>query len=216
MLRALKNIPAYMYLTVGAIGATASYLLYPAVSKNRRKHSSANGADGFPRGLINYRNECFINVILQSLAASNKFTQWLASSERALVAASSTPTRVFNTLLSIMCGINRVKPEDGSQLGQLDLDDEDQCEFYAAQSLKRALNAHNWHIQPEEHDCHELFHLIMDVLDEEQKEDKQSRKSLNCFYPSKLKENSRNFVGNPFHGYLAIQFQCLDCEYKVN
>lgn len=75
------------------------------------------------------------------------------------------------------------------------------------------MNAHNWSIKSEEHDCHELFQLIMDVLDEEQTESKKSQKSLNYFTPSHLKENSRSSKSS-FHGYFVNQLQCLDCNYK--
>ena len=97
------------------------------------------------------------------------------------------------------------------------VDDCDQCEFYAAQSFRRALSAHNWSIKPEEHDCHELFQLIMDILDEEQMASQKSLKSLNYFSPSHLKESSQNAAGkNPFHGSFVNQLQCLDCSYKVS
>lgn len=97
--------------------------------------------------------------------------------------------------------------------------DADQNEFNAAQILKRALNAHNWKIRTEEHDCHELFHLIMSVLEDELNDRIRSQKSLNFFQRKKLGvENSlpNLMPHNPFHGYLAIQLQCLDCDYKVN
>ena len=117
-------------------------------------------------------------------------------------------TNLFDTLARVLARINRVeyKPSslDSTQRANDDFD-EDQLEFYAAQNVKRALNAHNWQIQSEEHDCHELFHLIMDCLNEEQLENDISLKSLNYFMPSNLRENSRVSKKNPFHGYLLTQ-----------
>ncbi|CAF0896263.1 unnamed protein product [Brachionus calyciflorus] len=201
MLRLLKEIPTYAYIA-GIVGAAATYVLYTPGSSNKKKRKTPMH-NGYPRGLINYKNECFINVILQSLASSNRVTQWLVDNKEKL---TSSPTSLYDALSGVIAGINRIQLDNSSEL------DEYQSEFYAAQSIKRALNAHNWHIQSEEHDCHELFHLIMDVLDEEQLENKKSLKSLNYF--SNLKENSRLTTKNPFHGYLACQFQCLDCNYK--
>lgn len=208
-------IPTVAYLA-GFVGcALISYVLYPQ-SRNKKHH-----ANGYPRALINCKNECFINVILQSLAASKKVTHWLLSSKSDSMSSKS----LFDTLTSIIIGINRLEnvslststassSEAHKKQHQLINFEQDQDEFYAAQSFKAALNAHNWVIQSEEHDCHELFHLIMDVLDEEQLENKKSLSSLNYFAPSHLKDNSRVKGKNPFHGHLVSQLQCLDCNYK--
>lgn len=210
MLRSLSKIPAYAYLTAGVIGVTATYLFYtPSTSKKKSKNANLNG---YPRGLINYKNECYINVILQSLASSNKVTDWLFNRTKQKTTVTGTPSfNLFETLSGIISKINRFRNDEND----LPSDDDDELEFYAAQNLKRALNIHNWQIQSEEHDCHELFHLLMDVLDVEQQENKISLSSLNYFQPSSsaLKENSR-LAKNPFHGYLATQLICLDCNYK--
>jgi hypothetical protein len=154
-----------------------------------------------------------MNVILQSLSASHKVTEWLIRSKNLISsspAASSSAFCLLNTLASAVASINRLQVAEG----EAEFDD-DQNEIYAAHLVKRALNAHNWYLESEEHDCHELFHLLMDVLDEEQKANKMSLSSLNYFHPSHLKDVSRSAVKNPFHGYLACQLQCLDCNYKV-
>lgn len=219
MLKFFEKIPSVAYVA-GFIGcAVVSYVFYP--QSKSKKHLAT--LKGFPRGLINCKNECFINVILQSLAASQKVTKWLLINKSSTVSSNS----LFDTIASIVIRINRLDLQlnsinsvrdhnDAKNAKSDDLIhlDEDQEEFYAAQSFKSALSAHNWLIQSEEHDCHELFHLIMDVLDEEMAESKKSLTSFNYLTASRLKDSSRFKAKNPFHGYLAIQLQCLDCNYK--
>jgi hypothetical protein len=132
----------------------------------------------------------------------------------------STPFALFNTLADIVLSINRIdlfNQKYNLNTSKKDQYDPEQNEIYAAHNLKRALNSHNWYIESEEHDCHEFLHLLIDVVDEEQSQNKMSLSSLNYFQPSHLREMSRvNSMKNPFHGYLANQLQCLDCDYKVN
>jgi ubiquitin carboxyl-terminal hydrolase 30 len=197
----LRKIPPYAYLAGAIAGVTASYLFYtPSYSKSKSKNAKLNG---YPRGLINHNNECFINVILQSLSSSNKTIEWLLNSTRSTpVLSNSKATTLFDTLSKIIVRINRLEINKDKENDDFD---EEQLEFYAAHSVKRALNSHNWQIQSEEHDCHELFHLVMDCLNEEQLENDASLKSLNYFMPSNLRESSRISHKNPYHGYFLTQ-----------
>lgn len=175
-----------------------------------------------------------MNVIIQAIAASSKTTEWLRAN-------ASSSSKMFDTLYKLTSLINRIGLEDieeedidelasssTAQTNTNSINDEltkldtDQNEFNGARVLKRALNAHNWKVRTEEHDCHELFHLVMSVLDDELNEKIRSQKSLNFF-----KQQQQQRIGidsslplivphNPFHGYLAIQLQCLDCSYKVD
>ena len=156
-----------------------------------------------------------MNVILQSLSASQKVTDWLIRSKSLLTSATTSSFSLLNTLASTVASINRIELLVLEEKNTYNHYDKDQSEIYAAHFVKRALNSHNWHIESEEHDCHEFFTLLMDVLDEEQQESNNSQRSLNFFQPpSHLKDVSRSAVKNPFHGYLACQLQCLDCNYK--
>ena len=159
--------------------------------------------------MINYSNECFINSLLQSLAASDVVKKWLMQN----TSSQDYCVNLFDTLSSLCVKINREENQVPKRVKD-DFDYEQQ-EFYAAFDFKRALSAHNWLIQAEEHDCHELFHLIMDVLDEESLQSKKSLTSLN-YFSSYSRENSKANSKNPFKGYLIAQLQCLDCNYKVS
>jgi ubiquitin C-terminal hydrolase len=227
MLKLLKQVPTYAYLAVGLVGATATYLFYePTYShmltnsskKSDRENLRKRKLEMHPRGLINHRNECFINVILQSMASSNKVIEWL-------VVNKPQSSCLFDSLSKIIALINRLEIghmiNDGGDQQKPDFSDfnlnQDNLDFYAANHIKKSLNQHNWHIRSsDEHDCHEFFHLLMDVLDDELSEMNKSNKSLNFFGSTSssssfsLKKNR-----NPFHGYLVSQFECLDCSYKV-
>jgi hypothetical protein len=149
-------------------------------------------------------------------------TSLLNTTPSALTSSSSSSSSfsLLKTLAATVASINRLTlnspAEHDTGSGSSDATfDKDQNEIYAAHLIKRALNSHNWCIESEEHDCHEFFHLLMDVLDEEQQANKMSLSSLNYFHPSHLRDVSRTVSRSPFHGYLATQLQCLDCNYKV-
>jgi ubiquitin C-terminal hydrolase len=229
MLNLLKQVPAYAYLAVGLVGATATYLFYEPtysfiLSNSSNKNDSSKSRKGklqlHPRGLINHRNECFINVILQSMASSNKVIEWLVFNK-------PQSSFLFDTLSKIIALINRLEIahlNSDSDIDQKpDFSDfnlnQDNLDFYAANHIKKSLNQHNWHIKSsDEHDCHEFFHLLMDVLDDELNELNKSNKSLNFFgsLSAATASTSLRRNRNPFHGYLVSQFECLDCFYKVN
>ena len=105
MLRIVNKIPSYVYLASFIGGAAVTYILNP-FGKEKKKNSKN------PRGLINCKNDCFINVILQSLAASNKVTEWLVNNK-------TNSSSLFDTLADIIIRINRLESVDNEKLNIL-------------------------------------------------------------------------------------------------
>jgi hypothetical protein len=159
-----------------------------------------------------------MNVILQSFAASSNVAGWFLrdNSNSIITSNAQLCTSLFNTIARIIAKINKYNLNATQSTDAFKAsDNEGEDELYAAGDVKRALSLHNWGVQSEEHDCHELFHLLMSVLDEEESKRKISQTSLNYFTPSNLQDSSKRPAKNPFHGYLINQLQCLDCLYKV-
>lgn len=100
-------------------------------------------------GLINFGNTCFLNAILQSLASSPQFLSWIQLHDNHFDKKS-----LISSLLTILECINgthstiRTDPSNPA-------------------SVIRALNNLGWVIPEQEHDPHELFHVVLTSLEEE-------------------------------------------------
>lgn len=101
-------------------------------------------------GLHNFGQTCFLNTLLQALAACPQFIAWLQLYNNA------TPDRksLISSLLSTLEVVNGTHT---SLRG----------DPYSPGSVLRALNALGWVIPQEEHDAHELFHIMISTLEEE-------------------------------------------------
>ncbi|KAH8338039.1 hypothetical protein KR059_003471 [Drosophila kikkawai] len=101
-------------------------------------------------GLHNFGRTCFLNTLLQALAACPQFIAWLQLYNGASPDRRSLISSMLNTL-EVVNGTHATLRGDPHSPG----------------AVLRALNALGWVIPQEEHDAHELFHVLLSSLEEE-------------------------------------------------
>lgn len=105
-------------------------------------------------GLHNFGKTCFLNALLQSLAACPQFLSWLqmnnASERKSLISALQNVLEVINGTHPTLRG-----------------------DPYSPGLLIRALSSLGWIIPQDEHDPHELLHVLLSSLEEEATKPKQ-------------------------------------------
>ncbi|KAH8332034.1 hypothetical protein KR067_009552 [Drosophila pandora] len=101
-------------------------------------------------GLHNFGRTCFLNTLLQALAACPQFIAWLQLYNGASPDRRSLISSMLNTL-EVVNGTHATLRGDPHSPG----------------AVLRALNTLGWVIPQEEHDAHELFHVLLSSLEEE-------------------------------------------------
>ncbi|XP_017009347.1 ubiquitin carboxyl-terminal hydrolase 30 homolog [Drosophila takahashii] len=101
-------------------------------------------------GLHNFGRTCFLNTLLQAMAACPQFIAWLQLYNNASPDRKSLITSMLNTL-EVVNGTHATLRGDPHSPG----------------AVLRALNSLGWVIPQEEHDAHELFHVLLSSLEEE-------------------------------------------------
>lgn len=128
-------------------------------------------------GLHNFGRTCFLNTLLQALAACPQFIAWLqlhgASDKKSLIGSLLSTLEGmflrFNRLPSLMmwCSYGhfhlfmRLTSVINGTHPSLRADP------YSPGAVLRALHALGWVIPPDEHDAHELLHVVLSSLEEE-------------------------------------------------
>uniref|UniRef100_A0A1B0FLG1 ubiquitinyl hydrolase 1 n=1 Tax=Glossina morsitans morsitans TaxID=37546 RepID=A0A1B0FLG1_GLOMM len=107
-------------------------------------------------GLHNFGQTCFLNTLLQALAACPQFIAWLQLYNNATPDRKSLISSLLNTL-EVINGTHATLRGDP----------------YSPGGVLRALNSLGWVIPQEEHDAHELFHIMLSSLEEEAHRPKQ-------------------------------------------
>lgn len=110
--------------------------------------ATGSGARGRLAGLINLGQTCFLNTILQALAACPQFIAWLN------LDSSIKEDSLRATLATVISVINGTHVSIGQGP-------------YAPADVMNALRRLGWAIPPGEQDAHELFHVLLTSLDEE-------------------------------------------------
>ncbi|CAJ1068766.1 ubiquitin carboxyl-terminal hydrolase 30-like isoform X1 [Xyrichtys novacula] len=195
---------------IAAAIAAGVYVLWgPITDRKKRKR-------GMVPGLLNLGNTCFLNSLLQGLAACPSFIGWLEKFSGSPVIQSCKDNQLSSMLLQLLKALSSDEP------GEEDVLD--------AGCLLDVLRLYRWHISSfEEQDAHELFHVLTSSLEEERDRHpkvthlfdmqsleslpEQDGKTMTCRSRAPLHPIPSPWkLHHPFHGRLTSNMSCKRCE----
>lgn len=132
-----------------AAGVTAAVVVGAFVFWGPSGASRLRSRRGQIAGLHNFGRTCFLNTLLQALAACPQFIAWLQLNNN-----SSDKKSLIYALLNTLEIVNGTHPTLRG-------------DPYSPGTVIRALSSLGWVIPPDEHDAHELLHILLSSLEEE-------------------------------------------------
>ncbi|KAG4073136.1 hypothetical protein HA402_002525 [Bradysia odoriphaga] len=139
----MENDRILMAVVTGAVVTLGAFVFWGPSGSSRLRQRRGQIA-----GLHNFGRTCFLNTLLQALAACPQFIAWMQ------LHGSADKKSLIGSLLNTLEVINGTHPTLRS-------------DPYSPGAVIRALNNLGWVIPPEDQDCHELLHVLLTSLEEE-------------------------------------------------
>ncbi|KAF8792166.1 ubiquitin carboxyl-terminal hydrolase 30 homolog [Argiope bruennichi] len=196
----------WLYISAAAaIAIAGTYILWGP--SNRPKQKKKNSVPG----LLNLGNSCFLNAVLQALASCSSCTSWLLKAVEYAEEQQNKDCFLIKSVLAVLSALNR---------------SDDNC---SGAEVIKALRSHRWIISHEEHDAHELFHVLTTTVEEEL----VALNPVTSLLDTKKLENEnsdlssepqKTFVSTPktlpvrlafpMRGLLVNELKCNSCNFK--